>query len=196
MFCKEGRIECDASASQQENCGLKCPYKDLDRFYETYVDSACWAECPDSRTNSSTENLREELGKDTLKKMREDCARFLQRFGRMIGPHRIEKAACDFWLSRQGHGSGFWSRTEVWGILTDKLDEGARGFGHFDDVIFLDPSEADDKQVLRAYDDYVQDFHDEHTHDGTWDGSWPVCVSEFKESEWFLNWLKTDEYKD
>lgn len=42
--------------------------------------------------------------------------------------------------------------------------------------------------VLEAYNDYVQDYPEHMDTDGKWDGTWPVCVDEFVESEWFENW--------
>ena len=40
-----------------------------------------------------------------------------------------ECAGQDFWLSRNGHGTGFWDRFEVADEVRDRLQEAARDFG-------------------------------------------------------------------
>ena len=47
----------------------------------------------------------------------------------------IQRAAFDFWLTRNGHGAGFWDRPELWGCYSDRLTEDSNWFGVVDMVI-------------------------------------------------------------
>ena len=42
------------------------------------------------------------------------CARFLHACADLIGEN-AEQAGHDLWLTRNGHGTGFWDRPEIWG---------------------------------------------------------------------------------
>jgi hypothetical protein len=43
-----------------------------------------------------------------------DCSRFLIANGDLIAG-RTSMAGHDLWLTRNGHGTGFWDRPELWG---------------------------------------------------------------------------------
>jgi hypothetical protein len=46
---------------------------------------------------------------------------------------KVEQAAHDMWLTRNGHGTGFWDRPEVWGVDgADTLTRCARSMGSVD----------------------------------------------------------------
>lgn len=57
------------------------------------------------------------------------CARFLYACADLIGEN-AEQAGHDLWLTRNGHGSGFWDRPEIWGEeIADTLSRCARCLG-------------------------------------------------------------------
>ncbi len=74
-----------------------------------------------------------ELTLDTLANLRADCRSFWHRFGCYIEPAGMtpEQAGHDFWLTRNGHGAGFWDGDwpEPYG---DMLNQGAKCYGEFD----------------------------------------------------------------
>ncbi len=51
-----------------------------------------------------------ELAPDTLANLQADCRSFWRRFGCYIEPAQQtpKQAGYDFWLTRNGHGAGFW----------------------------------------------------------------------------------------
>lgn len=55
-----------------------------------------------------------------------DCTRFLQRAGDLITERGAKRAGHDFFLTRNGHGAGFWDGD--WPINGDKLTEIAQSF--------------------------------------------------------------------
>ncbi len=94
----------------------------LDDFTLAYIEAALW-----SSNDESDESGREpldsnysidDLDPDTLAKMAEDCRRFQEEnaadLARYDHPEwtAAELGGHDFWLTRNGHGCGFWDRTE------------------------------------------------------------------------------------
>jgi hypothetical protein len=81
----------------------------------------------------------DDLDPDALAKMTADATVFWNRNGPFIlareeyndrGEWDIaQRAASDFWLTRNGHGSGFWDRPELWGPYTDKFTKDSEWFG-------------------------------------------------------------------
>ena len=85
----------------------------IDRFTEGYIEAALW-----SSTDDEGEPLDEDYGIDdiapsTFSDMVIDCDDFQESndellddaYGDGISP---SKAGHDFWLTRNGHGAGFW----------------------------------------------------------------------------------------
>ena len=64
-----------------------------------------------------------------------DCLAFLHRVESAgIDTYEMnpEQIGHDFWLTRNGHGSGFWDRPEVYGDdNAEKLSDIARAFGEY-----------------------------------------------------------------
>lgn len=54
-----------------------------------------------------------DLAPETLQAMRDDCAEFISRAGADLQEY-TQRTGCtggyDFWLTRNGHGVGFWDR--------------------------------------------------------------------------------------
>lgn len=87
------------------------PRQVLDVFTRAYIEAALW-----SSNDESDERGGEALDKnysaadiapETLRRMIADCAKFQRENGNLIGL-REERAGHDFWLTRNGHGAGFW----------------------------------------------------------------------------------------
>lgn len=93
---------------------------DLDQFLEAYLEAALW-----SSTDESTPQGGEPLDKNfsledfdaaSLAKMKEDCKKFMEGNAEWLkdencyhtGCPMIQKAGHDFWLTRCGHGAGYW----------------------------------------------------------------------------------------
>ena len=81
-----------------------------------------------------------ELNAETRADLEADCRSFWRRFGCYVeadicanvgteGP--IAQAGHDFWLTRNGHGAGFWDG-EWPKVYADMLTEGAKGYGEFE----------------------------------------------------------------
>lgn len=70
-----------------------------------------------------------EMGCGTCEKMLRDCAQFLRENVELLNHTGMDLSHIghNFWLSRNGHGTGFWDRGL--GDLGDALSEAAREMG-------------------------------------------------------------------
>jgi hypothetical protein len=113
----------------------------IDEFTRQYINTALWSshdESDDDGGNPMDYNYSaDDIHPDTLIKMVEDCSLFRQNNKRLIErlQYRHDSAtdtqiAHDFWLTRCGHGAGFWDRG--YGVLGDKMTEVAKNFGNVD----------------------------------------------------------------
>lgn len=93
----------------------------LDEFTRAYIECALWSsmdESDDRGGNPMDENYSaDDLAPETLEKIIADCEKFQRENGHDIatgctntckGCSDLEYAGHDFWLTRVGHGTGFW----------------------------------------------------------------------------------------
>jgi hypothetical protein len=127
----------------------------LDEFFDAYIEAARWSST-DNDDDSGGEPLdrnydADDIAPETLSRMRTDCIEFLNHRlgGRLIGiAERLEaegrwslpgRAGCsviayaghDLWLTRNGHGCGYWDGDWSEGI-GEGLDKLAHEFGTFE----------------------------------------------------------------
>lgn len=115
----------------------------LNEFLLGYITCALWSS---TGTADDCEHLDEKYDSDDLapearKAMERDCEKFIAEnetalgdYAEIIGSHpeytESEKAGHDFWLTRNGHGAGFWDRGI--GETGDKLTKASESFGGVD----------------------------------------------------------------
>ena len=114
----------------------------VDEFTRAYIEAALWSstdESDDSGGEPLDNNYTiEEIADETRQEMIDDCSDFQSQanLGEIkdapTGEHSIEAlAGHDFWLTRNGHGAGFWDGDwpEPYG---DSLTELSKTFGEVD----------------------------------------------------------------
>jgi len=100
----------------------------LDSFTRQYIETALWAE-NDNSDPSGGEPLDknysiEDIDEDDIKKMIADAQKFQHDNAKLLnkayelyhvtdGSNPQSYAGHDFWLTRTGHGTGFWDRDEL-----------------------------------------------------------------------------------
>jgi hypothetical protein len=107
---------------------LKANKTRLERFVAAYIEAALF-----SSTDHNDEPLdagNYELADETIQKMQADCLRFWCANEDDIGDD-IEHAGHDFWLTRCGHGAGFWDGDWAEPAATI-LDNAAKAYGNVD----------------------------------------------------------------
>lgn len=131
-------------------------FADLPGFAQGYIEAMFWTETAhgysiaDWHSEETQADVREgrsdgvipedagfvELHPDSLANILTDCAAFEQEAGDLLAKaydrdgYTPERAGHDYWLTRNGHGTGFWDRSELDADkLGDALSEVARGRG-------------------------------------------------------------------
>jgi len=113
----------------------------LNEFILGYITCAIWASTGDDEQPLDEKYDSDDLAPETRMAMEKDCEKFIAEnetvlgdYEEIIGSHpeysKSEKAGHDFWLTRNGHGAGFWDRGI--GETGDKLTEASKGFGEVD----------------------------------------------------------------
>lgn len=102
----------------------------LEEFIRGYIECALWASLDDDeRPLDSIMGLK--LSPELLKDVREDCTDFFNRFAGAIRG-REAQAGHDFWLTRNGHGAGFWDGDWTPYRLGKRLSDWAKTYGSVD----------------------------------------------------------------
>lgn len=97
-----------------------------------YLGSALWASTDDEDEPLDTNYGIRDLDKDAINQAKKDLNKFWKMAGSLLDGEDETQVAHDFWLTRNGHGAGFWDRTynnDVDGKKGDKLTKIAEKFG-------------------------------------------------------------------
>jgi hypothetical protein len=107
--------------------------RNLDPFTRQYLETALWSST-DNADDSGGEPLDrnfdiEDFTRDALLQAVQDCKEFQENHGDLLcsDGQDFEKAGHDFWLTRNGHGAGFWDGD--WPVNGDKLTEASEPYG-------------------------------------------------------------------
>jgi hypothetical protein len=118
---------------------------ELDTFTRSYIEAALWTSMDESDDSGGEPMDRnydiDDIHPDTLEHMRIDCEAFQEKYGNIIDGAELEdlhRASCNrdlagyhFWLTRNGHGAGFWDGD--WpDPIGDQLTEASKHFGEYD----------------------------------------------------------------
>jgi S-adenosylmethionine/arginine decarboxylase-like enzyme len=109
-----------------------------DEFTRAYIEAALWSSTDDEGNPLDNKYGAEDIAPSTLKVMVEDCKKFQQENDQLItgctrgsGEYSEEaQAGHDFWLTRCGHGAGFWDGD--WPENGDALTKASKAFGEAD----------------------------------------------------------------
>lgn len=91
--------------------------ENMDQFTKSYIQAALWSST-NSLADGSSDNPMDknytitDFEPDTLEKMVSDCNDFQRKYKSLYesGGWSDDEAGHDFWLTRNGHGTGFWDR--------------------------------------------------------------------------------------
>lgn len=127
----------------------------LDSFTQAYIEAAFFTECeigttaddwdPETQSSLPGDASFADLAPETLNAMIADCEKFKADNAAILDQAENDEsipvnqgnrygvyasAGHDFWLTRNGHGAGFWDGD--WGAYGDALDKAAKQFRGFD----------------------------------------------------------------
>ena len=117
---------------------------ELDAFTRAYIATALWSSLDDNCNPMDASYSRSDIAPETLAKIVADCAKFQAENDETIRAaietgevqrgsdfDEYGRAGHDFWLTRNGHGAGFWDGD--WPEpYADKLTKAAKAFGTCD----------------------------------------------------------------
>lgn len=112
----------------------------MNKFLRAYIEAALWSsndEIDDSGGEPLDKNYGvDDLHPDTLAKMKADCEKFEADNAEYITDENCltrldadEQAGHDFWLTRNGHGVGFWETSDWQKDAGLQLTAAAKRFG-------------------------------------------------------------------
>jgi hypothetical protein len=107
----------------------------VERAFDAYIDVALWSSHEISEDGEMGEPLDAnyepgDVDPDALVELREDLVRFLADQWSDVRDLNAMSVGRDFWLTRNGHGAGFWDRG--YGPRGDRLTDAAKVYGTVD----------------------------------------------------------------
>lgn len=110
----------------------------VERVHRAYMACALWSSCDDAGEPLDLSRDQWGIAPEARDAMLEDVAAFLaacwgdtwEDFSLDLSGMEPEQIGHDFWLTRNGHGAGFWDRGL--GELGEALSDLARSFGSSD----------------------------------------------------------------
>jgi hypothetical protein len=164
---------------------MSSPMTASTELLDAYLEAALW-----SSTDESTPSGGEPMDKnysisditgEAKQKAEKDCDEFVEKAGELLDGLDMEKVGRDFWLTRNGHGAGFWDgdyEREVGEKLTDIAhdfgevnlyvgdDEQIHAYGAFDigdeqdeeDIFFTSSGNLGSKTSLSAGGKHIGEY--------------------------------------
>lgn len=85
--------------------------KDRDAFKDAYMVAALWTGVTDDETPMDDAGYTPaDFDDDSLRRIYSDCDAFIDANRDALANINAGQAGHDFWLTRNGHGAGFWDR--------------------------------------------------------------------------------------
>lgn len=105
----------------------------VDEFTLAYITAALWTEVDDDCNPLEDNYGQEDIHPEALQQIISDCREFQDNYPTPVyGGTRwtdAELAGHDFWLTRNGHGCGFWSRDQLSEQERKQYTDAAKAFG-------------------------------------------------------------------
>ena len=79
-----------------------------DDIIKAYLYTALWAETDENEEPLDYNYDASDFSEEAVKQAQDDLVSFFCRVGDLINGHDKTTVVHDFWLTRNGHGAGFW----------------------------------------------------------------------------------------
>lgn len=84
----------------------------IKQFVAAYIEAALWSSNDESTPSGGVPLDKNysaaDLAPETLAQMQADCEKFIQENAGYLEERAAKYGGHDFWLTRNGHGAGFW----------------------------------------------------------------------------------------
>ncbi len=106
-------------------------FRKLDMFTQSYIEAIFWTDASPDNDDCADATLAE-LSAETLAAIVDDCRDFQASNVELLEQayatnYDAAHAGMDFWLTRNGHGAGFWDRGL--GKIGEELTKNAKPYG-------------------------------------------------------------------
>ena len=114
-----------------------------ERFFNEYINAMLFYTTDDNDTSLDVNYSINDIDDDSLNRLKNGCVDFVKENWNILMNEDARQAGHDFWLTRNGHGTGFWD-----GDYDDKvgdiLTESCKLYGEINPYIITqyDPSDA------------------------------------------------------
>lgn len=106
-------------------------WRTLDKFTQGYVSAAMWLLTDEDGSPLDYLGLHD-IAPETIASAVEDCRAFQETYAAQLANAGDDfRNGADFWLTRNGHGAGFWDRGYETSV-DEALTEGAHAYGESD----------------------------------------------------------------
>lgn len=102
----------------------------IDDFTLAYLECALWSSVGDDGEPLDADYDFSDIAQESLAEMVSDCADFQESNAALIADLDTRQCGHDFWLTRNGHGAGFWDRGL--GKVGDDLTANCKAYGSAD----------------------------------------------------------------
>jgi hypothetical protein len=109
---------------------------DFDAFVTGYLSCAVWTTMDAEGNPLDDTYSTDDLTRKARAEMRRDCRNFIQHnlIDLQASGLSADRAGHDFWLTRNGHGAGFWD--EGIGNIGDRLTAASKPYGSVDLYVY------------------------------------------------------------
>lgn len=105
-------------------------HADLETFFTHYLACALWSSTDADGDGLDAIHDADDIPDHVKANLRAECADFIAANAADLAGLSAEQAGHDFWLTRNGHGAGFWDRGL--GELGDRLSDACEPYGSVD----------------------------------------------------------------
>lgn len=98
---------------------------------DQYLVTALWSSTDENQEPLDSSYALADIAEESIDKAEQDCAAFISQAGSILDSLDLEDVGHDFWLTRNGHGAGFWDG-DYEESVSKKLTELSHKFGEID----------------------------------------------------------------
>lgn len=80
----------------------------MDKYLEQYLITALWSSIDDNEEPFDLNYTVDDISEEFKEKSKNEWESFQKKAGSLLDGLDMTNVAHDFWLTRNGHGSGFW----------------------------------------------------------------------------------------
>ena len=115
----------------------------IQEFVAAYIECALWSSVDDNEESFDANYTQDDIADESMASIVSDCVDFfaanLLTFNDTPDEYDVSQAGHDFWLTRCGHGAGFWDRGL--GDVGEILTAASKVYGN------IDPMLSDDGKI-------------------------------------------------